>query len=186
MLYKLDGGIDHVLIDEAQDTSPEQWEIVQQADRGILRRPGARAARSCAPSSRWATRNNPSSASRAPIPRQFDINRRHFAEADRRRRTASAGSAADHLAPLGAGNPAIRGHGVRKRSGARRPDRQRRRRSSIAPIATTAKGGIEFWPALVPGRGRRGRLLRARWMRCRRTARWRGWRRRWRTRSPAG
>jgi ATP-dependent helicase/nuclease subunit A len=27
--YKLDGGIDHVLVDEAQDTSPEQWRIVQ-------------------------------------------------------------------------------------------------------------------------------------------------------------
>ena len=26
VLYKLDGGIDHVLIDEAQDTSPEQSE----------------------------------------------------------------------------------------------------------------------------------------------------------------
>jgi ATP-dependent helicase/nuclease subunit A len=29
VLYKLDGGIDHVLIDEAQDTSPEQWRIVR-------------------------------------------------------------------------------------------------------------------------------------------------------------
>ena len=29
MLYKLDLGIDHVLIDEAQDTSPKQWEIVR-------------------------------------------------------------------------------------------------------------------------------------------------------------
>jgi len=28
VLYKLDLGIDHVLIDEAQDTSPKQWEIV--------------------------------------------------------------------------------------------------------------------------------------------------------------
>jgi ATP-dependent helicase/nuclease subunit A len=28
VLFKLDGGIDHVLIDEAQDTSPVQWEIV--------------------------------------------------------------------------------------------------------------------------------------------------------------
>ncbi len=27
--YKLDNGIDHVLVDEAQDTSPEQWRIVQ-------------------------------------------------------------------------------------------------------------------------------------------------------------
>ena len=28
VLYKLDLGIDHVLVDEAQDTSPEQWEII--------------------------------------------------------------------------------------------------------------------------------------------------------------
>src|SRR3974377_710290 len=26
--YKLDRGVDHVLIDEAQDTSPRQWDIV--------------------------------------------------------------------------------------------------------------------------------------------------------------
>ncbi|HEY7978254.1 MAG TPA: double-strand break repair helicase AddA [Rhizomicrobium sp.] len=30
VLYKLDGGLDHILIDEAQDTSPEQWQIVRQ------------------------------------------------------------------------------------------------------------------------------------------------------------
>ena len=29
VLYKLDGGVDHLLIDEAQDTSPEQWDIAQ-------------------------------------------------------------------------------------------------------------------------------------------------------------
>jgi ATP-dependent helicase/nuclease subunit A len=28
VLYKLDGGLDHVLIDEAQDTNPDQWDIV--------------------------------------------------------------------------------------------------------------------------------------------------------------
>lgn len=28
ILYKLDGGIDHILVDEAQDTSPAQWDIV--------------------------------------------------------------------------------------------------------------------------------------------------------------
>jgi ATP-dependent helicase/nuclease subunit A len=28
VLYKLDGGIDHVLIDEAQDTNPEQWRVM--------------------------------------------------------------------------------------------------------------------------------------------------------------
>ncbi|MDH7797375.1 MULTISPECIES: double-strand break repair helicase AddA [unclassified Beijerinckia] len=30
VLYKLDNGIDHVLVDEAQDTSPEQWHILQR------------------------------------------------------------------------------------------------------------------------------------------------------------
>ncbi|HEX3429801.1 MAG TPA: double-strand break repair helicase AddA [Rhizomicrobium sp.] len=30
VLYKLDGGIDHILIDEAQDTSPEQWRIIRR------------------------------------------------------------------------------------------------------------------------------------------------------------
>jgi ATP-dependent helicase/nuclease subunit A len=28
VLYKLDGGIDHILVDEAQDTAPDQWTIV--------------------------------------------------------------------------------------------------------------------------------------------------------------
>jgi len=29
ILYKLDGGITHLLIDEAQDTSPKQWQIIE-------------------------------------------------------------------------------------------------------------------------------------------------------------
>ena len=29
VLYRLDGGIDHILVDEAQDTSPTQWDIVR-------------------------------------------------------------------------------------------------------------------------------------------------------------
>jgi ATP-dependent helicase/nuclease subunit A len=28
VLYKMDGGIDHVLVDEAQDTAPDQWAII--------------------------------------------------------------------------------------------------------------------------------------------------------------
>ncbi|PJN93757.1 hypothetical protein CNY89_18605, partial [Amaricoccus sp. HAR-UPW-R2A-40] len=35
VLWRLDGGIDHILVDEAQDTSPAQWSV-------IARRPGAR------------------------------------------------------------------------------------------------------------------------------------------------
>ncbi|MFO7476918.1 MAG: double-strand break repair helicase AddA [Methyloceanibacter sp.] len=29
VLYKIDGGVDHILVDEAQDTNPEQWSIVE-------------------------------------------------------------------------------------------------------------------------------------------------------------
>ena len=35
VLYKLDLGIDHVLVDEAQDTSDKQWEIIKISRRGI-------------------------------------------------------------------------------------------------------------------------------------------------------
>ncbi|MEM1316234.1 MAG: UvrD-helicase domain-containing protein, partial [Pseudomonadota bacterium] len=28
-LWRLDGGIDHILVDEAQDTSPEQWRVIE-------------------------------------------------------------------------------------------------------------------------------------------------------------
>jgi ATP-dependent helicase/nuclease subunit A len=30
VLYKLDGGIDHVLVDESQDTNPDQWEVIRR------------------------------------------------------------------------------------------------------------------------------------------------------------
>ncbi|HXE00554.1 MAG TPA: double-strand break repair helicase AddA [Hyphomicrobium sp.] len=33
VLFKLDGGLDHILVDEAQDTSPEQWQIVSSLVR---------------------------------------------------------------------------------------------------------------------------------------------------------
>lgn len=29
VLFRLDGGIDHVLVDEAQDTSPDQWSVIE-------------------------------------------------------------------------------------------------------------------------------------------------------------
>lgn len=29
VLFKLDGGLDHILIDEAQDTNPDQWQIIR-------------------------------------------------------------------------------------------------------------------------------------------------------------
>lgn len=43
VLYKMDGGIDHILIDEAQDTNPEQWEIVEALSAEFFAGEGVRA-----------------------------------------------------------------------------------------------------------------------------------------------
>jgi ATP-dependent helicase/nuclease subunit A len=37
VLYKLDGGLDHILIDEAQDTNPAQWEVVKGLTQDFFR-----------------------------------------------------------------------------------------------------------------------------------------------------
>lgn len=37
VLYKLDGGIDHILIDEAQDTNPSQWDVIKALSQDFFR-----------------------------------------------------------------------------------------------------------------------------------------------------
>ena len=65
VLFKLDGGLDHILVDEAQDTSPEQWQIIEALAAEFFSGAGARerARARCSPS---ATRSSRSTASRAP------------------------------------------------------------------------------------------------------------------------
>jgi ATP-dependent helicase/nuclease subunit A len=41
VLYKLDGGIDHVLVDEAQDTNPDQWEVIRRLTEEFFAGQGA-------------------------------------------------------------------------------------------------------------------------------------------------
>lgn len=42
VLYKLDGGVDHILVDEAQDTSPEQWDVIRALAAEFASGAGAR------------------------------------------------------------------------------------------------------------------------------------------------
>ncbi len=44
VLFKLDGGLDHLLIDEAQDTSPSQWAVIAALAEEFFTGEGARAA----------------------------------------------------------------------------------------------------------------------------------------------
>lgn len=43
VLYRLDGGIDHILVDEAQDTSPLQWQVIERLAQEFTSGIGARA-----------------------------------------------------------------------------------------------------------------------------------------------
>ncbi len=43
VLYRLDGGIDHILVDEAQDTSPDQWDVIERLAKEFTSGIGARA-----------------------------------------------------------------------------------------------------------------------------------------------
>ena len=42
VLFRLDGGIDHILVDEAQDTSPEQWRVIELLAQEFTAGKGAR------------------------------------------------------------------------------------------------------------------------------------------------
>ena len=42
VLFRLDGGLDHILVDEAQDTSPEQWRVVELLAQEFSTGAGAR------------------------------------------------------------------------------------------------------------------------------------------------
>ena len=78
VLYKLDGGIDHVLIDEAQDTSPEQWAIVKALTEEFFAGAGAR--REGLMRTIFAVGDEKQSifSFQGADPREFDRNRRYF------------------------------------------------------------------------------------------------------------
>jgi len=42
VLYRIDGGIDHILVDEAQDTSPSQWDVIEKLTDEFYSGQGAR------------------------------------------------------------------------------------------------------------------------------------------------
>ena len=147
VLYKLDGGIDHVLIDEAQDTSPEQWEIVKALTEHFF----------AATSSNRVTRTifavgdekQSIFSFQGADPAQFAVNREHFA-------TLAAAAGLDLLdQPLLTSRrsaPEILRFvdtvfsGAAAREGLTFGDAPLRHEAH----RIDAKGGIEVWPPLKP------------------------------------
>ncbi|KPL54044.1 hypothetical protein ABB55_19015 [Prosthecomicrobium hirschii] len=74
--YKLDRGIDHVLVDEAQDTSPRQWAIVRQLTEEFFAGEGARRGRTI-----FAVGDEKQSiySFQDAAPKEFGANEAHFA-----------------------------------------------------------------------------------------------------------
>jgi ATP-dependent helicase/nuclease subunit A len=148
VLYKLDGGIDHVLIDEAQDTSPEQWEIVRAltaeffAGEGRLTR---------GPRTVFAVGDEKQSifSFQGADPRQFEGNREYFARAATegartfvdvplimsRRSTPEILKFVDRVFAGGEAGAGLTSDGTVIAHEAHRKE---------------AKGRVEFWPALHP------------------------------------
>jgi ATP-dependent helicase/nuclease subunit A len=54
VLYKLDGGLDHILVDEAQDTSPTQWRVIEALAREFFAGAGSRDATAEGPRTAFA------------------------------------------------------------------------------------------------------------------------------------
>jgi len=78
VLYKLDGGLDHVLVDEAQDTSPEQWAILKKLTEEFFSGAGRE---SGTVRTVFAVGDEKQSifSFQGADPAQFDINRQYFA-----------------------------------------------------------------------------------------------------------
>lgn len=149
VLYKLDGGIDHVLIDEAQDTSPVQWDIVRKLTGEFFSGLGARDA--ATPRTIFAVGDEKQSifSFQGADPAQFENNRDHF--------TKAAAAAQQQLVdqPLETSRRSVPDI-LRFVDQVFADDASRLALTSTgAPITHTAhrdkaKGGIAFWPPLSP------------------------------------
>jgi ATP-dependent helicase/nuclease subunit A len=147
VLYKLDGGLDHILIDEAQDTSPAQWAIVRKLTEEFF------AGEGIAPRARtvFAVGDEKQSifSFQGADPLEFEINKRHFAArtiesfADVRLET-SRRSAPEILAFVDA---------VFSDAAAREGLTTTSMPIVHHALRETAKGRVEFWPALKPVKG---------------------------------
>ena len=106
MHYKLDRGVDHVLIDEAQDTSPRQWDIVAHIISEFTAGEGARDGMK---RTVFAVGDEKQSifSFQGAEPHEFDARRRALNKQVRGRRAEIRSGLLHLFVPLGTGDPAL-------------------------------------------------------------------------------
>ncbi len=149
VLYKLDGGLDHVLIDEAQDTSPEQWAIVRKLTEEFFAGEGARHGQLTRTVFAVGDEKQSIFSFQGADPAQFDANRQHFfacalaAERDfvneplvtSRRSTPEVLTFVDRVFAVESARAGLTSGGAE---------------ITHQAFRATAAGRVEFWPAIKP------------------------------------
>ena len=153
VLYKLDGGLDHLLIDEAQDTSPTQWAVIAALAEEFFAGEGARAA----PRTLFAVGDEKQSifSFQGADARALTAIASAIPPSRRGCRAAVGVAAARRILPLhgrGARRSRCR---VRPAGGPRRASAPRRRRSAIRCIARAPPAGSSCGRPWCPRRRRR-------------------------------
>ncbi|MFZ5610014.1 MAG: double-strand break repair helicase AddA [Pseudomonadota bacterium] len=146
VLYKLDGGIDHILIDEAQDTNPEQWQVIDALAAEFFAGKSAREK----PRSVFAVGDVKQSifGFQRAAPRLFNDYRQRFAAKAKAARQPFEDLALDlsfrstdavlHLVDAVFAGEAARGLSFSERRISHRPSR------------TGQAGQVELWPTVLP------------------------------------
>ena len=102
MLYKLDRGLDHILIDEAQDTSPDQWDIIDALADEFFAGEGARDGRLRRTMFAVGDRKQSIYSFPGRRPEMFDKQRLTYTGARHRRERRVQAGRTSNLVPLGA------------------------------------------------------------------------------------
>ncbi len=148
VLYKLDNGIDHILIDEAQDTSPEQWAIVRKLTEEFFAGHGRERT---LPRTIFAVGDEKQSifSFQGADPTQFDINRHYF---ERLAAHAEQPFVDQPLLTSRRSAPEILQFVDQVFSEAAARAGLTSRDQTITHLAhrREARGGVEFWTALSP------------------------------------
>ncbi len=148
VLYKLDEGIDHILIDEAQDTSALQWDIIQSLTDEFFSGEGVERAM---PRTLFAVGDEKQSifSFQGADPAQFDIRRRFF---ENRAMQAGRDFSYKHLRTSRRSAPEILRFVDETFADPAARDGLTSSNLEIEheALRTEAKGRVEFWPTLKP------------------------------------